>query len=410
MTGTNAAPIGAAERIDTLDVVRGFALLGILLMNIVAMGLPFPAYLNPTALGAPTEAEIATWWITNSFFEGSMRTLFSMLFGAGFVLLLDRLDAKGLGLMGAKIGDILLPYALSGVFLLVFWRSKIRGLVLWAALFFLATSLFNVGGGFKFAESGAFYAEAVAARDAGETLSEDQTEILEDYPEMRSFFKPTEEGLEEEIEAHQSWASLAGYNFGGLLENTFIFILMFGIFDPLAAMLLGMIAFRIGLLQGAWSTRSVLLLTVVAWGIGLPVNILESQQIMASGYTVDGFFAAMRTYDIGRVSLAFGWLGLFLLLCKSPLMGVLRTVIGAVGRMALTNYLAHSAIAAIVFVGFGLYNQLDRNELYYVVAGCWVFNIIFSILWLSVFRIGPMEWLWRAGTYGNWPPLLKSRT
>ena len=170
-------PTPGAERLDTLDIVRGFALFGILLMNIVVMGLPFQAYFNPAALGEPSPGEVQAWFVTHTFFEGSMRTLFSMLFGAGFVLLLDRIEARGLGLAGAKIymrrmlllmglglvdivllawsGDILFAYGLSGVFLLVFWRSKMRGLLVWALIFFALTSAMNVGGGFKLA-MGAF--------------------------------------------------------------------------------------------------------------------------------------------------------------------------------------------------------------------------------------------------------------
>jgi uncharacterized protein len=76
--------------------------------------------------------------------------------------------------------------------------------------------------------------------------------------------------------------------------------------------------------------------------------------------------------------------------------------------MALSNYLAHSIIAAIFFIGFGYFGDLSRTELYYVVAAMWVFNIVFSLAWLSVFQMGPVEWLWRAGTYGAWPRLRKS--
>src|SRR5262245_28571087 len=188
-----------------MDVVRGFALFGILLMNIVAMGQPFAAYLNPAALGPPSRADLTTWFIINTFFEGSMRTLFSMLFGAGFLLLMERLEARDLGMMGAKIymrrimllmllglidiilllwaGDILFVYGVAALLLIPFWKSKLRGLAVWAAILFAILTFFAVGGGFKFGEMEGAYREAVAVRDAGRVLSEDQAAAIRTWDE-----------------------------------------------------------------------------------------------------------------------------------------------------------------------------------------------------------------------------------
>ena len=426
-------PTTGAERLDTLDIVRGFALFGILLMNIVVMGLPFQAYFNPAALGEPSPGEVQAWFVTHTFFEGSMRTLFSMLFGAGFVLLLDRIEARGLGLAGAKIymrrmlllmglglvdivllawsGDILFAYGLSGVFLLVFWRSKMRGLLVWALIFFALTSAMNVGGGFKLASLSPDYEAAIEADAQGEPLTEEQEATIEAYREMTEFFAPESEAVEAEFELHeQGWFAVGGASFGeAFFKQPIGFFAMFGLFDPLAAMLLGMVAFRLGLLQGRWGWRPVLALTGVAFAIGIPVNLRETLMIQEGGYTAQAIFNSLATYDIGRVSLAFGCLGVFLLLCKSPLLGLLKASVGAVGRMALTNYLAHSLMAAIFFIALGWYGELARDELYLVVAAMWAVNIVLSMAWLSVFAMGPVEWLWRAGTYGTWPRLMKER-
>lgn len=434
MAGSSLSPTARAERIDTLDIVRGFALFGILLMNIVVMGLPYPAYFNPAALGEPSAGELQAWFVTHTFFEGSMRTLFSMLFGAGFVLLLDRIDARGRGLGGAKIymrrmlllmlfgviniallawsGDILFAYGLSGIVLMVFWKSKLRGLALWAIIFFALTSVMNVSGGYKLAELTPQYLAATEAESAGETLTEDQEGAIEAYHEMTYYFAADEETIAEEYETYEAgWLAVGGSNFAFFFfEQPMGFFALFGLFDPLAAMLLGMIAFRIGLLQGAWGWRSLLILTGAAFAVGIPVNLRETMMIQEGGYSAQAIFNSLATYDLGRVSLAFGWLGAFLLLCKSPLMGLLKASVGAVGRMALTNYLAHSLIAAIFFIALGWYGELARHELYLVVAAMWAFNIVFSMAWLSVFAMGPLEWLWRAGTYGSWPRLLKTRT
>ncbi|MHA6289506.1 DUF418 domain-containing protein [Maricaulis sp. CAU 1757] len=431
MNPSTLAPTGRADRLDSLDIVRGFALFGILLMNIVAMGLPFAAYFNPAALGEPSPAEHTTWFITQTFFEGSMRTLFSMLFGAGFVLLLDRMQAKNLGLMGAKMyarrmlllmllgivdiallawgGDILFAYGVAGLLLVVFYGSKIRGLVVWAVLISLIISGFNFAGGMKFAGMGAAYEAAISLQAEGGELDEEQVELLETWPDKIAFIEPNEAAIAEALDAHAGWASLVGANMGERFGIPVIMFVMFSILDPLGAMLVGMIAFRLGLLQNRWSVRALVILTIAAGAVGLPVNWMETRAIIDSGYTIHGFFESLRTYEIGRYTLAFFWLGIFLLLCKSPLIGLLKASVGAVGRMALTNYLAHSAIALILFVGLGWFGELARHELYYVVAGMWAFNLVFSMAWLSVFTMGPVEWLWRAGTYGYWPPLLKGK-
>jgi uncharacterized protein len=426
-----AAPVGAGERVETLDVVRGFALLGILIMNIVGMGLPMAAYFNPAALGPPSETDLRTWFAVNTFFEGSMRTLFSMLFGAGFILLLDRFDARGLGLMGAKIyarrimllilmglvdivvflwsGDILLIYGVTALFLLPFWKSGMRGLIVWAAILLVLQTTFAIGGGVKFGEMEGAYREALAVRETGQGLTPEQSDTIRTWEETTSFFQATDKDIQDAMDrAAGGWPAVAGHNFGELFTMELGFFMMTGVVDALFAMLLGMIAYRLGLLHGRWRTQHVLILTAVGFGLGIPLNWWETQGIVNSGYTIHGFFSMMTTYQIGRVLLAMGWIGLVLLACKAPWMKWFRIAIGAVGRMALSNYLAHSIIAAIFFIGFGLYGDLSRTQLYYVVAAMWAFNIVFSLVWLSAFQMGPAEWLWRAGTYGAWPQLKKS--
>jgi uncharacterized protein len=195
---------------------------------------------------------------------------------------------------------------------------------------------------------------------------------------------------------------MAGYNFGELFSTELGFFALFLIFDALAAMLLGMIAFRIGLLQGKWPTWGVALLGLGAFGLGLPLNWWETKTVVDSDYSVHAFLMSSSTYHVGRVLLALGWLSVALLIAT------FGDGLGAVGRMALSNYLAQSIIAAVFFIGLGYFGKLARHELYYVVAGIWAFNIVFSLIWLRFFAMGPFEWLWRAGTYGTWPPLSKN--
>jgi uncharacterized protein len=431
LTATAGGPTAPEARIQSLDVVRGFALLGILLMNIVAMGSPFAAYFNPAALGPPSQADLTTWIVTQTFFEGSMRTLFSMLFGAGFLLLLERLDARGLGLDAAKIyarrvmwlllfgivdivvlawgGDILFTYGLAALLLLPFWKSSLRSLVIWTVVVFAATSLFAFGAGPKFVKMKSSWAEAVAVEAAGGELTEEQEEAKRTWREESDFWTLDDERRAEIDERYaEGWSAVAAYNAGDMFAAPFGFLLLSSVLDALAGMLLGMVAYRIGLLQGRWSVRNTALLVAGAFAVGLPINAYETWLIYASGFTLEGFADHLRTYNLGRVSLALGWLGVALLVCKAPWLGLVRGALGAVGRMALTNYLAHSLIALIVFVVLGYFGQFSRAELYLVVLGMWAFNIAFSLLWLRAFTMGPVEWLWRAGTYGYWSNITKS--
>lgn len=424
-----ATPISASERILALDVTRGLAVLGILLMNVIGMGLPFAAYANPAYAGAPSQPDYLAWFITNTFFEGSMRTLFSMLFGAGFLVILQRLEAKGYGLGGAKIylrrtcllialglfnalvlvwgGDILFTYGICGAFLLVFYQSKIRGLVVWSLIFMAAMTLFNLGGMDHFSAEHKKYEAAVALQKSGQKLSPEQSKVLESYPEEVSFWTPTEKDLKETVEKHKDWASLSSANLDSNYGEPLNFFLMFYVFDALFGMLLGMIAFRIGLLQGAWSLPAILWLTGLSLAAALPIRLWQTLTLVQGGYSIESFFLTQLTYHLGRAPLALFWLGVALLIARLPWLAWIRFTLARVGRMALTNYLLHSALAAGFFIGLHQFNRLGRAELYLFVAAAWAMNIVLSLLWLQFFRMGPLEWLWRAGSYGRWFPLLR---
>jgi uncharacterized protein len=412
LTSTNAAaPTAPEARIETLDVVRGFALLGILLVNIVQMGLPVGAYYNPAAHGEPSSADLIAWATTQTFFEGAMRTLFSMLFGAGFVMFLDRVSLKlpwrsvlaayfrrMIGLMifglidiGLLIwsGDILFVYGLAGLVLLPFWRAPVRALIIWAIAVFFITSSMNIAAG------AGYGAQEIAG--------------LTESKAPPTFWNPTAESLAQDIESRSSWPGAAVRALSSrFLWGGWTFQLK-NLFDVLGPMLLGIVAYRWGLLQGQWPPRRTLILLAGAGVIALPVNIFETWLIWSSGFAADGFFDHLESYDLGRVSLALTWLALLLLACRAPWLKWLRATLAAVGRMALSNYLAHSAMAAVLFVGLGYFNAFSRAELYYVVAAFWAFNIAFSLLWLRRFTMGPAEWVWRAGTYGRWPDIRRRK-
>ena len=113
------------------------------------------------------------------------------------------------------------------------------------------------------------------------------------------------------------------------------------------------------------------------------------------------------TYDLGRVPMTFGHIGLLTLICRMRWLDWLTSRLAAVGRMALTNYITHSVVCAFVFtgIGFSMYGELQRYQLYYVVGAIWLAQLIISPIWLKHFRFGPLEWLWRSLTYKQRQPM-----
>jgi uncharacterized protein len=179
---------------------------------------------------------------------------------------------------------------------------------------------------------------------------------------------------------------------------------VFMLWDVIGMMLLGMAMYRKGILSAKGSRMFYMRLTIGGFGVGLLVNGYELYQAIDSGFdaiVISGYFQG--TYQVGRVSMAMGWLGLIMLLCQSQMFPSLRLRLSAVGRSALSNYLLHSLICMVLFTGagFGLVGMFERWELYLVVLAIWVVQLLVSPWWLNRYAFGPAEWLWRTMTYGT---------
>ncbi|MGI9344126.1 MAG: DUF418 domain-containing protein, partial [Gammaproteobacteria bacterium] len=176
--------------------------------------------------------------------------------------------------------------------------------------------------------------------------------------------------------------------------------------DALGTMLLGMALFKTGVLTLTASRATCVRMVVVGYGIGLPLAIWETSTLVTANF--DPLLKARHLlhYDVRRIAVALGHLGVILLLCRAYPTGRLLTKIGAVGRMALTNYLGQSILGGLIFysIGLGLYGQFTGFHLYLVVVFIWTVQIAFSNWWLARFRFGPCEWLWRSMTYGRRQP------
>jgi uncharacterized protein len=420
-----AGPVSGAARFGSIDTLRGVALLGILLMNIIGFALPIGAYFSPVVDGATDGINLLAYGIIDTFFEGSMRTIFSILFGAGVILFTAKPDTGEIpiadlwfrrtmllimfgvfdGYVLLWFGDILYHYGIAGLFLYVFRNASPRRLLALSAMIMVVMAGIQ-GMGSRALDQ--LHQGAIAAGQVSEDArSQAQIEAIDAWEAVRADAMETPEIAAMDIEARQG-GYLAAMDFihpvTFYLETEALYTAW--LWDVLSMMFLGMALFKWGVLTAERSLRFYATMAVVGLAVGLSVNYLEVRAFIDSGFATHLNMSNNRpSYDIGRLFTAFGYIGLVMLICKLQLFTLLRTALAAVGRMALTNYLSHSVICAIVFYGFGLVGQLERHQIYYVVLAIWAFQLIASPIWLQRYRFGPVEWLWRSLTYGERQPM-----
>lgn len=176
-------------------------------------------------------------------------------------------------------------------------------------------------------------------------------------------------------------------------------------------MFVGMAFYKNGLLTGLHKAKTYWLLFAGGLGIGLILSYFRLQPLLRYefNYLLIAKNSSFEYYEISRTFRALGIFGGIMLLYNSGVFKWLFKMMRPVGQMAFTNYLAQSAICGLIFygIGFGLFGKLQIHQMYYVVAGVWAIEIIWSHIWLRYFRFGPMEWLWRSLVYWKKQPLRK---
>ncbi len=423
MANTAAAPV--AQRLESLDFVRGCALFGILLMNINGMGLG-PAYDNPSIAGGVTGINLWTWFVINVGFEGTQRALFSMLFGAGVILLSSRLEASGradsadiffrrnlwligFGLVNSWlllwVGDILFYYGVTALFLYAF--RKLPGKTLLA----LGVGSLLLGAAWSAIDARrlvALHDQAQAATVVpAATRSAEQKRSIEEWAEKsKAGPPPAAYAAMRRADTASYWSALK--NRAGIIKHFQSWNLYRYFFDIFGMMMLGMALFRLGVLTLEARTRTYAAMMGGGYAIGLTTNILEARWIMEHGFSALAYVQASISYDVSRLAMTLGHLGLLMLFLRSDILPFVRRSMAAVGRMALTNYLTHSVVALIFFILMGWFGLLQRHQLYFVVLAIWAVQFIVSPIWLAHYHFGPVEWLWRYLTYGTKPPFRRS--
>lgn len=394
-------PISSGERIVALDFVRGVAVLGILFANIVAFGHTMLAYVWPPAMsGSATPSDGWMWLVQFIAVDGKFRGLFSLLFGAGLYLFIERDEARGgtgllqirrlllLGLFGLAHfyllfeGDILTLYAVSGMILLsmVHWQphNQIKiGLLWWAILsLFMGLSVY-------------------LSSQQWENFSEAQAQII------------ATAGLETQVLSGPSYLTLVLYRITertGDLSN----ILLLAMQETVPLGLIGMGLLRMGFFSGRLATKTLVAAGAAVTLIGGLLSAWAGFAALERGFP---FWFTQYIYHgaalLPRMLMTLGYACLLVALCRAIGTLPLGQRFIAAGRMAFSNYIACSALMAIIFQGWaiGLFGQLDRITLLIPMLLGWVLMLLWSKPWLDHFAFGPLEWLWRCLTYQKRFPL-----
>ncbi len=406
---SGSAPFSAPasrQRVTALDALRGVAVIGIAVMNVIAFAMPANAYLNPAVWGGTGPLETTLWAATYLLVEDKFRALFAMMFGAGVAILLGKGEHPtrahyarmfvllAIGLTHAVLlasNDVLRIYAVAGLLLPLAARWPVRRLV-WAAVLLVAGQL-AVSGWYAWG-----WLEFWHQRNSGMLVDPAWIEVAErtygGHPDTTAAaFARGEEGLAERVVRRiETLPTQVNYIIASLPS-------------ALAAMLLGMAFWRNGLLAGQWPADRALRLARNCALASLPVLAVLAAWSIRSGFDVIVTAANAIVWSAPfDIALGVAYAALAMALFGGALAdSKLTHVLVAVGRLALTNYLATSLIFSAMFAswGLGLFGEVSRGQALLLTLVPIAGMLLWSAPWLKRFRQGPMEWLWRSAASGT---------
>ena len=389
-------PIDLKNRIHTLDLLRGFAVLGILIMNITSFSQISIAYMNPK-IGGGLEGYNQYFHAFNYIFADTrFMSIFSILFGAGVVLFTQRIEAKGkrvnalhykrmfwlliFGLIHAYFiwaGDILVTYAICGILVFFFRKKSIQKLFILAVILFLVPISLNFM---------TYY--GMPAVELESTFA---------------FFDPSAEEIASQTKAMRgSYLKQMPLRVDDAIQIQTIGFIIEMFWRSCAMMFLGMILYRKGILSAEKSTEYYRKLMWVGFVPGLILSGIGLNQAHASEWNAAYVMNIGANYKfVSGLFMALGYIGLVIWCYKKGILKKFQNRLQATGRMAFTNYIGMSLICTLIFNGhgLGLFGMFDRLQQFLIVISVWVLILILSPLVLKNYRFGPLEWLWRKLTY-----------
>jgi uncharacterized protein len=422
------APVAATARIDTLDLLRGVAICGILLMNIPIMG-GIPALSNALTYPAGWNRDWIAFAVQSILFEGTMRGLFTLLFGAGMLLMLRRAEGPSgqvapidvwtrrclilmaLGIVQFALffwpGEILWTYGCVGLALLAFRTVRPRMLLIWAAILLIGLAGWYAKEAHDQIASARVTATALAEQRVGRPLTEAQENAIEAIDETRRdrHAKPAE--IAAEREERTNLVPLFWWSTDQWVEWNLGYENWPWVAETLAFMLIGMALYRWGVLTGDARGSTYLWLALMGYCGGIALrSFLFAWQAQTSfdppPGTADAALAYFHAFEEqpSRLLITLGHVGLIVGLFRKGVFGRAWPV-RAMGRMALTVYSLQSILTSILFYGFGYVGAFQFAALQAIAVGIWALTGFFAIWWLRYFDMGPAEWLLRAAAYGD---------
>lgn len=401
-----AGPVTAKERILSIDVMRGVALLGILAMNIQDFSMIGQAYMNPTAYGDLHGWNYAVWYVCRVFAEMKFMSIFSMLFGAGVYLMTSRIEASGrlpgpihyrrmgwLALFGCLhgyllwTGDILFTYALGGmvVYLSRKWRPKT---LIVSGLLFTGVST-------------VLFVASYASMPYWPKKSVDQM--------RENMWMPSQAQVNKDLAVHRAgWLGEEKERAIENLSNQIQGNIFVAFWRAYGLMLVGMGLFKLGVFSAKLPARVYGWFMALGLLVGIPVCAFGVHESFVHQWDLRQVFFLDYQYNYwGSLLVCLFWTGLTMFVCQQAWLPGARRRLGAVGRMAFTNYLTHTFVCTFLFYGWGLglYGKVSRVGQFGIVQAIWAAQLIISPWWLDRFQFGPFEWIWRSLTYWKLQPM-----
>ena len=375
----------AKTRITNLDFIRGFALLGILVINIIAFGLPLTATTNPSTFGIENTFDWMVLIISSVFFEFKMMGLFSMLFGVGIIIFLENAEKKtskpktlaiwrnfillcfGLIHMSIWIGDVLAPYAICAFLLIIFPDVK-KPILIFLAIVFLMIAFIVITNYFS------------SLYDTnGNLISEEEWILL-----------ASEGG---ELSYGKFWFP-DSESFGNLV-GMWWYIGAF--FRAISLMLFGILLYKLNIIQGKKNIVFYKKIAVYGFSVGLPLSIYSIYLLVSTDYDPSVLFISNIFNTLSVIPMVLGYTGVLTIL-NLKLRDSISTRLQACGKLAFTNYITQT-LFGVFFIGAFRLDTFSRSELIIFVFLVWIIQIAWSKPILGKFNYGPLEWVWRKLTY-----------